>query len=228
MCQGGQGMRIGLFGGTFNPVHNGHLEIAAKVMARADLEKILFIPSNLPPHKTTGVLADAADRMEMIRLSLPKDPRYGVSDIEIHRKGPSYSIDTIRYFVAGDRKDADYYLLMGLDAFLEIHTWKSFKAILALIKPLVLFRSGNWSRDGNTLQKEIQVYIQSHMDKSYTYSAKRACWQHPVLKPIFFVMPDPVDISSTLIRQALKEGRSVSSYVPQPVDQFIQKKGLYL
>ncbi len=223
-----KGMRIGLFGGTFNPVHNGHLEIAAKLIETVGLDSIIFIPSNLPPHKGTGVLADAADRMEMIRLSLPADARYRFSDIEVNRTGPSYTIDTICSFVEKPEKDADYYLLMGLDAFLEIHTWKSFESILTLIQTMVVFRKGDWNPDKKPVQKVVESYIKTYISESYSFSSDRSCLLHPDLKAIHVVMVDPVDISSTMVRKAIKDGGSITPFVPYAVAQYIKEKGLYL
>lgn len=221
-------MRIGLFGGTFNPVHNGHLEIAEKVIVSAVLDRIIFIPSYIPPHKTRGALADAALRYRMIDLALPPDPRYGVSRVELDRKGSSYTIDTISHFLSTGKERAKYFLVMGLDAFLEIHTWKSYKKLLALIEPIVVFRKDE--KDGNMRKGAdgLTRYINGYISGAYDYVPDGSRWTHDNMKTIHFLGVDPVDISSTRIRELRKQGGPFGQYVPHPVALYIEEKGLYL
>ncbi|HSM73080.1 MAG TPA: nicotinate (nicotinamide) nucleotide adenylyltransferase, partial [Desulfobacterales bacterium] len=117
--------RIGLFGGTFNPIHLGHLRSAQEVLEAFDLQRILLIPSALPPHKEPEFLANAADRLAMIRQATLGHTGLSVSDVEITRPGPSYTIDTVRFFKRSLPADTRLFLVVGLDAFLEIDSWKA-------------------------------------------------------------------------------------------------------
>ena len=112
-------MRLGLLGGSFNPVHNGHLTIARQAREAIGLDQILFIPASYPPHKPNGSLAPAKDRHEMVRLAIASDPSLAISDVEIRRPGKSYSIDTIRLLQQEYGAQTQLYFLIGLDAFLD-------------------------------------------------------------------------------------------------------------
>ena len=133
-------MRIGLFGGTFNPIHYGHLRAAMEVCEGFDLENIYFIPSSLPPHKNIQDVASGADRLEMTRLALGGNPKFILSDVELKRPGLSYSIDTVKHFKRSLKTDVDLFLVMGVDAFLEIDTWKSFNHLFRMIPMIIMTR----------------------------------------------------------------------------------------
>ena len=133
-------MRIGLFGGTFNPIHRGHLWAASEVIKRFNLDQFFLIPAALPPHKTPGAVANADDRLEMIHLAIADLSGLTVSDVELNRPGPSYTIDTVRHFKNTLANDSRIYLIMGLDAFLEIDTWKSYTELLEQIAFIVMAR----------------------------------------------------------------------------------------
>ncbi len=113
-------MRFGLFGGTFNPIHLGHLRAALEVKEGFELEEIFLIPAALPPHKIPGEVVDAGDRLHMLNLALEDTAGLSVSDVELKRSGPSYSIDTVNHFKSALPEKSEIYLVMGLDAFLEI------------------------------------------------------------------------------------------------------------
>jgi len=110
-------MRAGLFGGTFNPIHKGHLMAAEQVLQRFALDRLYIVPCRVPPHKLPAYLAPAAHRVRMIQLALPSDGRCRLSDVEIQRSGPSYTIDTVAHFAARIIPGASIYLVMGMDAF---------------------------------------------------------------------------------------------------------------
>ncbi|MFQ5543743.1 MAG: nicotinate (nicotinamide) nucleotide adenylyltransferase [Nitrospiria bacterium] len=110
--------KIGLLGGTFNPIHNGHLHIADAVFKRLHLDEILFIPSGKPPHRESEGLLSARYRLEMVRLALLKRPSFSLCDLEVRRSGPSYSIDTIR-MLKQQHPTAHFFFIIGMDAFLS-------------------------------------------------------------------------------------------------------------
>jgi nicotinate-nucleotide adenylyltransferase len=133
--------RLGILGGTFNPVHFGHLAAAEEVRDRLKLEKIIFIPSFLPPHKIDDDIPSAVQRQEMVRLAIKGNAHFTVSDMEIRRGGRSYTIDTIRT-LQQLHPGAELYFLSGLDAFLEIRTWKDWDKLMAFCSFVVLSRDG--------------------------------------------------------------------------------------
>lgn len=221
-------MHIGLFGGTFNPIHLGHIQVVHEVQEGLALDRIILIPSALPPHKEPGGVADARDRMEMIRLAIADYPDFTVSDVELKRSGPSYTIDTVRHFKAALPEDSALYLILGLDAFLEIDTWKSYTDLFLLVPFIVMARSGAGDSDTVLRWQTLEAYLKSRITEGYQFSASRSCYIHDEKQPIFVYNVTPVNISSTKIRQLIKKGSAIRSLVPIIVEDFIKTKGLYL
>jgi nicotinate-nucleotide adenylyltransferase len=135
-------MRLGLLGGTFNPIHNGHLAIARQTREALALDRILFIPTSDPPHKLPQSLAPAKDRYEMVRLAIGSDPLLAVSDVELRRSGTSYSIDTVRQLQQEYGPQTELFFLIGLDAFLEFPSWHEPNTLLTLCSFIVISRPG--------------------------------------------------------------------------------------
>jgi len=125
-------MRLGLLGGSFDPMHNGHLAIARQTREAIGLDQILFIPTSHPPHKPNGSLAPAQDRYEMVRLAIASDPSLAISDVEIRRPGKSYSVDTIRLLQQKYGAQTQLFFLIGLDAFLDFPSWREPLTLLEL------------------------------------------------------------------------------------------------
>ncbi len=219
--------RIGLFGGTFNPIHLGHLRAALEVKEGFELDEVFLIPAALPPHKLPGEVADAADRLRMIHLALENTSGLHVSDVELKRSGPSYTIDTVHHFKDSLPDKSRIYLTMGLDAFLEIDTWKSYEELLAQIPFIVISRSiaGSQKDPG---WKGLQEYLKSAISSEYKFSKSQSCYQRAAKQPIYVYEVTALDISSTRIRNLIKKSRSIDYLVPPKVAEFIKSKGLYL
>ena len=220
-------MRAGVFGGTFNPIHKGHLMVAERVFQRFSLDRLYIIPCREPPHKFPAFLAPAAERVRMIQLALPTDSRYCLSDVEIQRSGPSYTIDTVDHFKTRITPGATLFLMMGMDAFLEIHTWKSYRRLLETVQVVVVIRwvdgrmpaSGDFSRmDG---------YIRSRLSEDYHHVHEPPCWQRAGENRIHLLPTRPIDISSSQIRQRIRAGKEIVDLVPPKVNAYIEKKELY-
>jgi len=220
--------RIGLFGGTFNPIHMGHVQVIREVKKKFGLDKIFLIPSAFPPHKETEGIIDGLDRIEMIRLSFSDDPDFVVSDVELKRSGFSYTIDTVRHFKSIFPENTKLYFIVGLDAFLEVDTWKSYKDLFLLIPFIVMSRAATGQRDTVLQWKHLGSYIKSKISDEYRHSASRSCYIHDVKQPVFLFEVTPVEISSTEIRERIRKGRTIKSLVPEPVGDLIKAKGLYL
>jgi nicotinate-nucleotide adenylyltransferase len=191
-------MKIGIFGGTFNPPHVGHLIAIESVRDQERLNTILFVPSATPPNKQEGAIAPAAERLRMTQLAIESNPSFQVSDIEIQRTGISFTIDTVNALQAL-HPDASISLVIGSDNFLEFHTWKSPKEILAKVGLIVMSRPGFDMR-------------QAHSE--YGRLAK-------------VVNVPPIGVSGTDIRRRVKLGRSIRYLVPIAVEDFIHHSNLY-
>ena len=134
-------MKIGILGGTFNPIHLGHLILAEEVRQKLGLAKIIFVPANLPPHKDNGEIVPAYHRLKMLKLAIRNNPYFSVSDIEIKRGGRSYTIDTIKEFT-GTYPEDELYFIIGSDLVRYLNEWKDVREIIALVRFIVATRQG--------------------------------------------------------------------------------------
>lgn len=214
--------RIGILGGTFNPVHYGHLAAAEEVRDRLKLDRILFIPSAIPPHKHEENVP-AEHRMEMVRLALAGNAFFEPSDLEIRRGGRSYTIDTVETLLQL-YPGAALFFITGLDSFLEIQTWNRWDRLVTLCSFVVLSRPGY--RFGDLAKMDFMkpaVAELSGLDRG-----ERSQW---VVKSggltAFLEMIPLYDISSTDIRKRTREGRSIKYHLPEAVETYIINHKLY-
>jgi nicotinate-nucleotide adenylyltransferase len=220
-------MRIGLFGGTFNPVHFGHLRAAVEIRERFRLGQVYLIPSAIPPHKAQAGIAGPLDRLEMIRLAVGNVSDFVVSDVELMRSGPSYTIDTLSFFADVLPKTDQCFLIIGLDAFLEFHTWKDFMGILIRIPLIVMGRPGAYDpRKFSDMLPAVADYLDV-LAPGYDYDRRQSVFVHPEFQPVYLVGVTSLDISSSDIRSLVRKGRSIRFLVPETVSNFIVSKGLY-
>lgn len=219
-------MRTGLFGGTFNPVHAGHVRVADEVKRAFDLDRMVIIPSAVPPHKKAVDIA-AADRFEMARKAFADKSGYIVSDIEVHRDGPSYTVDTARHFIAKPADYGDVYLVLGVDAFLEIDTWRSYKDLFELLPMVVMSRPGCTGAAAEGMTGAIRDFLKRSISNRYYLSESGRYFAHENLKPVYQADVPPIDISATMVRTSIRSGLSISGYVPQQVEAYIKGKRLY-
>ncbi|HEX2931220.1 MAG TPA: nicotinate-nucleotide adenylyltransferase [Candidatus Binatia bacterium] len=213
-------MKIGLFGGTFDPIHWGHLRSAEEVSETFGLDRVYFIPSSIPPHKRGQTTTPAKDRLQMARRAVSGNPRFSVSTVEISRVGVSYSIDTVRDFDAKKRNGDSLYFIIGLDAFREIGTWKDFADIFPLCNFIVTSRPGSKERDP---LKGTGVAVK----KLFCYDFKRKNYCHRSGTRIFFIELTDIAISASEIRTLVKQGKSIRYLVPSAVENYIERRGLY-
>lgn len=214
-------MKIGLFGGTFNPFHNGHLRIIEHVKNAFCLKKLFLILSATPPHKPDMALAPANDRFEMVRAGISDIKDFFVSDKELVRKGPSYTIDTLEEFKKELGEQAILFLLMGSDAFFDITTWHQKDKLFDTSNIIVMLR-------GHFASHEPFVsFIDESISKGYIFNEPDNSFIHSQKKTIFLCQVPRIDISSTMIRQRIKHGKSIEGLVPDRVLKIIQEKELY-
>lgn len=198
--------RIGIMGGTFNPIHKGHLALAKAAMQEFALDLVIFIPSGKPPHKAYKDIIDKEDRFKMVKLAIKGIPQFAVSRIELDRKGISYAVDTFNKLKKKYGKNTRLFYIMGLDSINEILDWKKPLELFKLCEFIVGTRPGTRIRTFRRLVKFPP--LQKEVDKIHLMELKE-------------------DISSSDIRQKLKAGRSVSAVLPPVVLNYIRKHGLY-
>ncbi len=187
-------MKIGILGGTFNPIHYGHLILGEQVLGQLKLDRVIFIPTYLPPHKSDKEIIAASDRLKMIQLAVKGNPHLAVSDIEIRRKGKSYTVDTLRQ-IKRRYPEAELFFICGSDLVSEIPTWKNVEEIYGLAKFVLAKRPGFGKRLSGKNFLKIGVA--------------------------------QVDISSSLLRKLVRQGRSVTYLTPYTVVRYIEKNKLY-
>ena len=193
-------LRIGLFGGTFDPPHRGHIAVAADVADALDLDQVLWIPAGQPPHKSLVGAAPLAVRLEMTRAAVKVDSRFEVSDIEVGRRGVSYTLDTVRA-LRENYPGTILFLIIGTDQFREFGTWRNPEKLLELAELVVMDRGGQSGQD----------YVTEAGD----------------VGKAFFVSVDRVDISSTDVRLATHNGEDLNALVPAKIAEIILREGLY-
>jgi len=220
-------MRIGLFGGTFNPVHFGHLRSAVEVKEGFALDEVFLIPAAAPPHKLSGEVAAAADRLHMIGLALEDSPGLKLSDVELKRSGPSYTIDTVQHFKQTLPADSRIFLIMGLDAFLEIDTWKAYRELLQQVPFIVINRPRAGIDADGFRWKILEDYLKDRISDDYAFDGSRHGFLTPGGPPIHVFEVTALNISSTGIRRLIKDGRTIEYLVPQKVAEYIKFKGIY-
>jgi len=213
-------VRLGILGGTFNPIHLGHLRVAEEVGGKLDLESVYLIPSSIPPHKITHQVADFSHRLEMVRLASKISPVLKVWDIEGQRPGPSYSIKTLRLFHSHFGPNLELFFIIGTDAFLWIKTWKEYKDLFRYASFVVINRQ-------ELKKDELFSFIES-LDAGLVWNNKKKCFCHPMGTDLFSMNTTIMDISASRIRQMVARDESIRFIVPEIVRKYIKKKGLYL
>lgn len=213
-------MRIGLFGGTFDPIHWGHLRSAEEVSETFELDRVVFIPASIPPHKRGQTTTPARDRLAMVRLAVANNPRFKVSTVEIARPGVSYSIDTVRHFAERKHRGDSLSFIIGLDAFREIGSWRNFADIFPLCDFIVTSRPG--SKDNDPL-RGTGVAVK----KLFCYDFKQRNYRHWSGSRVWFTKLTDIAISASEIRGVVKEGKSIRYLLPLRVENYIKKQGLY-
>ncbi len=200
--------RIGLFGGSFDPIHFGHLISARSIGERLGLSRVVLIPAARPPHKEGGPVADADDRLAMARLAVAEDPFFEVSDCELHRSGPSYTIDTVLEFVELNGPPIELFWIIGADSLPELPTWHRIGDIVDSVRIVTAARPG-WKTPGS--QGLAGAIGQERM---------RAVLGDCISTP-------EIDISSTDIRSRVGNGLSIRYLTPPAVVSYIESGSFY-
>jgi nicotinate-nucleotide adenylyltransferase len=211
---------IGVFGGTFDPVHLGHLRAAEDVREALGLDEIRFVPAAVPPHKNLDAVAPATARLRMLELATSGVPGFRVWPVELERSGPSYSIDTIRALRAEVGAATRIAFVVGRDAFDELHTWKEHASIFALCDVVVITRPP--VRRGPAL-----VDIPIAARTAFRYDPASGSFHHESGHRVISLSVVGLDISATDIRSRLASGRSIRFLVPAAVQAYLESSTLY-
>ena len=217
--------RVGLLGGTFNPVHNGHLAIARQTRDALALERVVFIPTGDPPHKPHEALASAVARYEMVRLAIASDPSLSVSDVDVRRAGKSYSIDTVRILQEQFGPETQLYFLIGLDAFLEIPTWRDPETLLSLCSFVVLSRPGLSFQALAALPLFPRLPQASLVDLDAGRSVRLDV--SVGAQSLICLRLPPSNVSASDIRARLARGGSAANLLPPTVESYILQHHIY-
>lgn len=197
---------IGLFGGTFNPIHYGHLLICEGIREEFGLEKTVFIPAKTPPHKESKKIIRPYDRLEMVRLAIEDNPSFEVSDIEMKREGASYTVDTLNTYNKLYGSD-NLGLIVGADSLVNFETWRNYRDIFGLA---YIFVASRPDTDNKLLENSIIKFTNQFGARIYKYSLR------------------VMDYSSTEIRRRVKEGLSIKYLVPPNVEEYIYNNQLFI
>ena len=217
-------MRIGILGGTFNPVHSGHLRIAEEVREALSLDKIIFIPCYIPPHKDEKGIASADARMHMLELAVSDNPFFETSDMELKRGGKSYSIETLTS-LRDDYRDSDQLLfIIGMDSYIEIGIWKDYGELFSLADFAVVRRP--LALDEKEELSPVELLPVDIRDE-FCYDPQKKIAAHRSGRLTYFLETTMLDISSTRLRDCLARGKSVKYLIPAEVEEFIKEKLIY-
>ena len=200
--------KLGILGGSFNPIHLGHLVLAETAREALGLERVIFIPAKLPPHKTAAALAGGADRLAMVRLAVAGNPAFAVSDIELRRPGVSYTVDTVRALREKLGAGTQIYFLIGMDTVAELGAWREVAPLARLCKFTPLSRPGEPRPDAAALERAVGRL------------PARSILKRALAMPL-------IGISSSEIRRRVADGRTIRYLVPDAVAAYIRRKRLY-
>ncbi len=197
-------VRLGIMGGTFDPIHFGHLAIAEEARTQLRLEPVVFVPAGQPPHKPGRTITRASHRLAMLEVALASNPHFIISRVDLERPGPCYTVDTLALLREEWGPQAELHLIVGADSLREMHTWYRPKRIIDLARLVVAPRPGN-PLDLDRLEESLPGL-----------SHRLRIIQAPLL-----------EISGTDLRQRVREGRSIRYYLPEEVEAHILRHGLY-
>jgi len=208
-------MKVGIFGGTFDPIHIGHLRVAEEFATASGLERVLMMVAATPPHRNTPV-ASPEDRLQMVKIAVEKSPVLEASDIELVREGPSFTLDTVEK-VRKSAEGALIWMALGGDAYALIRSWHRPEDVLAQTHLVVLTRPG--------YPVDLMAPLPEGISDRYTLSGD--FYVHDSGATLRALPVSPLDVSSSMIRIAVSEGRSIRNLVTEEVLQYILQKGLY-
>ncbi|HEY3346816.1 MAG TPA: nicotinate-nucleotide adenylyltransferase [Nitrospirota bacterium] len=219
-------MKIGIFGGTFNPIHLAHLYIAEEVRETLELDEVIFVPAAVPPHKEVEFGVSAEHRLKMVELAIADNPAFKVSDVELKLPTPSYSVKTVEHFQELYGKTAKLFFITGMDTFIEIGTWHDVDRLMGMCDFVTTFRPGikHFDLSGHRFTRTIDMVMLEMLDAKERKLGK--CMMSSG-RDLYLVSTFGMEISSTEIRKRLHDRKSVKYLLPADVESYIIRNGLY-
>jgi len=216
LFRNGAKLKIGILGGTFNPPHLAHLRLAEEVAQLYGLERVVFIPCHIPPHKTSLQIAPAADRLRMTQKACENNPLFEVSDMEIAATGPSYTVNTLE--TLADKKEFDTFFILGTDSLREVSTWKGYERLFSLANFIVVTRPGiDFAAAWAEVPSHLRDQFQQQGDDLVHQGSKRLIQSNL----------QGLNISATRIRSLMHSGQSIRYLVTESVRSYIIDRKLY-
>ena len=213
--------RIGLFGGTFDPVHHGHLRAGEEIRQALALSWVEFLPAGIPPHKTEQPFTDVSHRIAMLRRAVEGNPYFRVSEVEASREGVSYLVETLQTYRDHYPADVSLYFIMGMDSFQEIATWHRYADLFSLSHFVIITRPG-YERPS------LSAVVSEDVAASFVPCQRETeCLQHESGHRIHFQETSRLDISASKLRAWIREDQSVRYLIPERVWDYIREHGLY-
>lgn len=213
-------MKWGLLGGTFDPIHFGHLRAAEEMLQIFNLNRIIFVPSSRPPHKLEADITSFYHREQMVRTAIEGNVSFSFSDVENQRVGKSYSVETVEYILNKYMENLELYFIIGQDAFQAITTWKDWEKLLLLCNFAVMTRPGY-------KQKGLESVLPKAFSSKFTFDRKIEGYKGPTGHIIYFRSVTFLDISSSRIRESVRADQSIRYLVPDGVRNYISKNSIY-
>ncbi len=208
MSQTGQlSQKIGICGGTFDPVHTGHLTVAELVRSEFHLDKVLFVPSGMPPHKKNEYVTAPMHRLNMVKAAVRSNANFEAVSIEVERSGYTYTVDTLKQLRLIYPSGTEFFYIIGADVVMDLLTWRNVGEVFTLTNFISLMRPGFKKED----------YDEQIKNLKQTYNAKISSFEIPL-----------IEISSTFIRERVRAGKSIKYLVKEEVEKYIYDNGLYL
>lgn len=198
-------MRLGIFGGTFDPIHTGHLVMAQEALATANLDEVWFVPTGQPWMKAGTRISEAKDRTAMVELAIESNPAFKISRREVEKDGPSYTVDTISAMRQQEAKGETLFFILGIDSLATLHLWKQPSALFDMCRLIAMNRTIN------------EEFAETELDKI----------RPDAIEKVEFIEGPIVEISGAKIRQRVHEGKPITYWVPESVERYIEDKGLY-
>ncbi|MBI2962213.1 MAG: nicotinate-nucleotide adenylyltransferase [Deltaproteobacteria bacterium] len=211
--------RLGILGGSFDPIHLGHLRSAEEVRETLALDLVYFVPAHEPPHKPQRQLASGRDRLAMAERAIADNPAFRVSAIEIERGGVSYSVDTLAAFAARE-SDATLFFVLGIDAFREMQTWKDVVRVFELANVAVT------SRPPHAAEPSIE-HLPVAAREAFCYDPATLSFRHRTGTTLQFLPITGIDVSATAVRERARRGSSIRYLVPSSVERYVREHRLY-
>jgi nicotinate-nucleotide adenylyltransferase len=211
--------RLGILGGSFDPVHLGHLRSAEEVRETLALDRVYFVPANHPPHKPERRLAEGRARLAMLEIAIAGNPAFCASAVELERGGTSYSIDTVQSF-ATTEPGALLFFIVGIDTFREMHTWKDIARLFELANVVVT------SRPPSAVELSIE-HLPVAAQEAFCYDPSTLSYRHRSGTSLCFLPITGIDVSATAVRERSNRGQSIRYLVPPDVERYIREHGLY-